>query len=54
MELQIKTRMGYPLSSIRVAVTTKVNITNLGRSVKKRKACCPGSGDVTYNSHCRK
>ena len=50
-EIQIKTTMRYHLTSIRMAVIKRTQITNAGQNVNKRKPLCIVGGNVSWCSH---
>ena len=53
-EMQLKTTMRYHLPPVRVAITKKLQIINVGEGVEKREPLYTVGGNVNWYNHCGK
>ena len=50
-EMQIKTTTRYHLTPVRVAISKRTQITNVGKNVEKREPLYTVGGKVNWSSH---
>ena len=50
-KMQIKTKIGYHLTPVRMVIMEKTEIISVGEGVEKREPLCTVGGNVNWCSH---